>query len=83
MLYKKEQEVFRVIYSILRADYRFTAAVRRKMGKFDIAEGGTIFLDEVGTITQSAQIKILQVLQDETFIKNLLCRDLRDHPHGL
>jgi DNA-binding NtrC family response regulator len=45
----------------------FTGAVRRKLGKFEIASGGTIFLDEVGTITPSAQIKLLQVLQDRTF----------------
>ena len=45
----------------------FTGAVRRKLGKFEIAEGGTIFLDEIGTITPSAQIKLLQVLQDRTF----------------
>ncbi len=45
----------------------FTGAVRRKLGKFEIANGGTIFLDEVGTITPSAQIKLLQILQDKTF----------------
>jgi DNA-binding NtrC family response regulator len=45
----------------------FTGAVRRKLGKFEIANGGTIFLDEVGTVTPSAQIKLLQVLQDRTF----------------
>ncbi len=45
----------------------FTGAVRRKLGRFEIAEGGTIFLDEIGTITPSAQIKLLQVLQDRTF----------------
>jgi len=45
----------------------FTGAVRRKLGKFEIAHGGTLFLDEVGTITPSAQIKLLQVLQDKTF----------------
>ena len=44
----------------------FTGAVRRKLGKFEIADGGTIFLDEVGTITAQAQIKLLQVLQDRT-----------------
>jgi DNA-binding NtrC family response regulator len=44
----------------------FTGAVRRKLGKFEIAMGGTIFLDEIGTITPSAQIKLLQVLQDGT-----------------
>lgn len=45
----------------------FTGAVRRKLGKFEIAKGGTILLDEVGTITPSAQIKLLQVLHDGTF----------------
>ncbi len=45
----------------------FTGAVRRKLGKFEIARGGTIFLDEIGTITPSAQIKLLQILQDGSF----------------
>ena len=45
----------------------FTGAGRRKLGKFEIANDGTIFLDEVGTITPLVQIKLLQVLQDGTF----------------
>ena len=45
----------------------FTGANRRKSGKFEMAKGGTIFLDEIGTITASAQIKLLQVLQDGTY----------------
>ncbi len=45
----------------------FTGAVKRKLGKFEIAQGGTIFLDEIGTITPSAQIKLLQVLQENIF----------------
>ncbi|MGB5750264.1 MAG: sigma-54 dependent transcriptional regulator [Desulfobacterales bacterium] len=45
----------------------FTGAVRRKLGKFEIATGGSIFLDEIGTITPSAQIKLLQVLQDGSY----------------
>ena len=45
----------------------FTGAIKRKLGKFEIAHGGTIFLDEIGTITPSVQIKLLQVLQDGTF----------------
>jgi DNA-binding NtrC family response regulator len=45
----------------------FTGAVKRKLGRFEIARNGTIFLDEVGTITSSAQAKLLQVLQDHTF----------------
>ena len=47
----------------------FTGANRRKLGKFEIAEGGTIVLDEVGTISPSAQIKLLQVLQERTFCR--------------
>jgi len=45
----------------------FTGAVRKKPGKFEMARNGTIFLDEIGTITPQAQIKLLQVLQDGTF----------------
>jgi DNA-binding NtrC family response regulator len=45
----------------------FTGAVRQKLGKFEIAHGGTIFLDEVGTLTPPAQIKLLKVLQDGIF----------------
>ncbi|HKJ98501.1 MAG TPA: sigma-54 dependent transcriptional regulator [Desulfotignum sp.] len=45
----------------------FTGADRRKPGKFEMARGGTIFLDEIGTITPAAQIKLLQVLQDGIF----------------
>ncbi len=45
----------------------FTGALKRKLGKFEIAQGGTIFLDEISTVTPAAQIKLLQVLQDRTF----------------
>jgi DNA-binding NtrC family response regulator len=45
----------------------FTGATRKKLGKFEIATEGTIFLDEVGTISPAAQIKLLQVLQDGSF----------------
>ncbi|MGD9368963.1 MAG: sigma-54 dependent transcriptional regulator [Desulfobacteraceae bacterium] len=45
----------------------FTGADRRRIGKFEMARDGTIFLDEIGTITPAAQIKLLQVLQDGTF----------------
>ena len=44
----------------------FTGAVRRKLGKFEVAHGGTLLLDEIGTVTPSTQIKLLQVLQDHT-----------------
>ncbi|WP_051177004.1 sigma-54-dependent transcriptional regulator [Halodesulfovibrio aestuarii] len=42
----------------------FTGAYRRKRGKFELAAGGTIFLDEIATIPPSVQIRLLQVLQE-------------------
>lgn len=45
----------------------FTGAIKRKLGRFEIAKGGTIFLDEIGTVTPATQVKLLQVLQDGTF----------------
>ena len=45
----------------------FTGAYRQKPGKFELADGGTIFLDEIGDITPPLQAKLLQVLQDREF----------------
>jgi transcriptional regulator with GAF, ATPase, and Fis domain len=45
----------------------FTGAYRQKPGKFELADGGTIFLDEIGEISTSLQAKLLQVLQDKEF----------------
>ncbi|OLS01977.1 sigma-54-dependent transcriptional regulator [Tissierella creatinophila] len=45
----------------------FTGAVSRKKGKFELAQGGTIFLDEIGEISESMQIKLLRVLQEKEF----------------
>lgn len=45
----------------------FTGAYRQKPGKFEIANGGIIFLDEIGEISPSLQAKLLQVLQDHEF----------------
>ncbi|MDO8526740.1 MAG: sigma-54 dependent transcriptional regulator [Deltaproteobacteria bacterium] len=42
----------------------FTGAVERKIGKFELAEGGDIFLDELGTLKPELQSKLLRVLQD-------------------
>jgi len=45
----------------------FTGAVARKRGKFEIAEGGTIFLDEVADMSLMTQAKVLRVLQEHSF----------------
>lgn len=45
----------------------FTGATSAKPGKFELADGGTIFLDEIGEIPKDMQVKLLQVLQDQTF----------------
>ena len=45
----------------------FTDARQDRKGRFEIADGGTIFLDEIGEIAPEAQVKLLRVLQDRTF----------------
>ncbi|PKN34221.1 MAG: Fis family transcriptional regulator [Deltaproteobacteria bacterium HGW-Deltaproteobacteria-19] len=45
----------------------FTGATSKKRGKFDLANEGTIFLDEVADMSQKAQAKILRILQEKTF----------------
>ena len=45
----------------------FTGAIRQKLGRFEQANGGTVFLDEIGEIAPSAQIKLLRVLQSQKF----------------
>ena len=47
----------------------FTGAHQEKPGKFELADGGTIFLDELGEMHPSLQAKLLQVLQDEEFYR--------------
>jgi PAS domain S-box-containing protein len=45
----------------------FTGAIRQKIGRFEQAHGGTVFLDEIGEIAPSAQIKLLRVIQSQRF----------------
>jgi two-component system response regulator HydG len=45
----------------------FTGAVRQKAGRFEQADGGTVFLDEIGEIPHPAQIKLLRVIQTQKF----------------
>ncbi len=45
----------------------FTGAIRDKKGRFELADGGTIFLDEIGDISPAMQVKLLRVLQESTF----------------
>ncbi|ERK31196.1 HPr family phosphocarrier protein [Clostridium intestinale] len=45
----------------------FTGAIKRKLGKFELAQNGTIFLDEIGEMDKSMQAKILRVIQEKEF----------------
>ncbi|MBI3755492.1 MAG: sigma-54-dependent Fis family transcriptional regulator [Deltaproteobacteria bacterium] len=45
----------------------FTGAIKRKLGRFELAHGGTIFLDEIGDLPLSTQSKILRVIQERQF----------------
>ncbi|HUB08270.1 MAG TPA: sigma-54 dependent transcriptional regulator [Myxococcales bacterium] len=45
----------------------FTGAVRRKLGRFELASGGTIFLDEIGEVPVALQVKLLRILQEKEF----------------
>jgi two-component system, NtrC family, response regulator HydG len=45
----------------------FTGAIKRKLGRFELADKGTLFLDEVGDMTPGLQLKLLRVLQEREF----------------
>ncbi|MBI5196770.1 MAG: sigma-54-dependent Fis family transcriptional regulator [Nitrospirae bacterium] len=45
----------------------FTGAIKMKPGRFELADGGTIFLDEVGDLPLSTQAKLLRIIQERTF----------------
>jgi two-component system response regulator GlrR len=47
----------------------FTGAAERRLGRFELADTGTIFLDEIGEITPATQVKLLRVLESRTFFR--------------
>jgi len=47
----------------------FTGAAERRLGRFELADGGTIFLDEIGEIPFSTQVKLLRVLESRSFFR--------------
>lgn len=75
---RKDQPIIRVNCAALPEDLieselfgyekgAFTGAVAKKPGRFDLADGGTIFLDEIGDLPILTQTKILRVLEEKTF----------------
>ena len=45
----------------------FSGAIQRRIGRFELAQGGTIFLDEIGEVPADVQVKLLRVLQEREF----------------
>jgi transcriptional regulator with GAF, ATPase, and Fis domain len=59
----------------------FTGAVQRRLGRFEMAEGGTIFLDEVGELPMQTQIALLRVLQEHEFERVGGTRSIQTNVH--
>ena len=59
----------------------FTGATERRLGKFELADKGTIFLDEIGDMSPNTQAKVLRILQEQSFERlggtETLCVDVR------
>src|SRR5256885_7017385 len=53
--------------TLFRSKGAFTGATQRRLGRFELADGGTIFLDEVGELLADTQVALLRVLQEREF----------------